>query len=91
MDIKVCKCCVNHVLYENGYVICDYSYHMSHNWNLPEQRVTGKGADDGIYVINCPKDNHKSLKRFKYGFIPMRMNEYLNNITEKGGKNEVKK
>jgi hypothetical protein len=47
MKIDKCQTCKNHVLYQNGYVICNY-------FNIQEQRVTGKKDDGTIYIVHCP-------------------------------------
>lgn len=48
MKIDDCKTCKNHVMYRNGYVICNY-------WNMQEQRVTGNRGDN-IYIVACPQE-----------------------------------
>jgi hypothetical protein len=48
MKIDDCKTCKNHVMYQNGYVICNY-------WNMQEQRVTGT-RDGMTYLIACPRE-----------------------------------
>jgi hypothetical protein len=49
MTIDDCMKCVNHVLYQNGYVICNF-------FKTREQRVTGTKEDGIIYIVHCPKE-----------------------------------
>jgi hypothetical protein len=46
--IEKCQVCKNHVLYQNGYVICDY-------YKVQEQRIIGKTGKDILCIVNCPK------------------------------------
>lgn len=50
MLIDECKLCKNHILFQHGYVICNY-------WKMKEQRVTGKKGDNCIYIVECPSEN----------------------------------
>ncbi len=52
MRLNDCLSCANHVLYENGYVMCNYH-------RVEEQRMTGIKDKDVIYVINCPKRDER--------------------------------
>lgn len=53
MKLDECKSCKNHVLHENGYVMCNYH-------NVEEQRTTDNSKKDGIYIINCPMENNEN-------------------------------
>lgn len=48
MKIDDCKNCKNHVLFKNGYVICNY-------YNMQEQRVT-KTREGVIFLVACPRE-----------------------------------
>ncbi len=47
MKIDDCVKCENHVLYQNGYVICTY-------YTMREQRITGAGESGTTYIVHCP-------------------------------------
>jgi hypothetical protein len=48
MPLEKCKTCKNHIMYEQGYVMCDFH-------KIQEQRMTEKKNKDMIYIVNCPK------------------------------------
>ena len=52
MKLKDRLLCANHVLYERGFVMCNY-------YKVEEQRMTEKKDEDVIYIINCPKEVEK--------------------------------
>ena len=53
MKLNECKSCTNHVLYENGYLMCNYN-------TVEEQRVTDNSEKKGVYVVNCPMENDEN-------------------------------
>jgi len=52
MKLSKCLSCEKHVLYERGYVICNF-------YKVEEQRMTEKKDEDVIYIVNCPKEVEK--------------------------------
>lgn len=48
MTLEKCKACKNHILYQQGFVMCDF-------YKIQEQRITGMKGKDLVYIVNCPK------------------------------------
>lgn len=65
MTIDECKSCKNHVLFKDGYVLCNY-------FDKVEQRVAGAGEDHIIRILSCPKE--EAAKEYKKLF-PARWNK----------------
>ncbi len=54
MTLEDCKSCNSHVLYRDGYIICDF-------WKMNEQRITNHGKSNSITIVSCPRENEITI------------------------------
>jgi len=65
MTIEECKSCKNHVLFKDGYVLCNF-------WEKAEQRIASVGDDHVSRILSCPREEES--KEYKKLF-PARWNK----------------